>query len=183
MLRGNELQKMNEKISKPKIFIIHKVKRKHIWTPFEDKILLMIAKCHGFQNWRSIANQLPNRTSTQCYMRYNIIKKDYNKGLWTREEDQHIKALVKKFGKNWSRISKNHITLRTGKQVRDRFVNYLDPKLNRKPFSFKEDAKIIELYLTHGRKWAKIAKMIKTRTSEMVKNRFHSVLIKKLHPE
>jgi myb proto-oncogene protein len=164
-----------------KIFVIYKVKRKQDWTAFEDKILLMIARSYGYRNWKAIASQLPNRTSTQCYMRYNIIKKQYNKGLWTREEDEHLKILVEEYGKNWSVLSEFHITPRTGKQIRDRYVNYLDPELNRKPFSNKEDSRILELYLKFGRKWSLISKIIKTRTSEMVKNRFHSVLIKKIH--
>jgi hypothetical protein len=166
---------------KRKIFIIHKVKRKQSWIPFEDKILLMVARSYSCRNWRAIAQQMPNRTATQCYMRYNIIKNEYYKGIWIEEEDQYLKTLVKKYGKNWSKICKYHINKRTSKQIRDRFVNYLDPKLNRKPFTKKEDKKIIEMYLSHGRRWSYFAKLLKTRTSEMVKNRFHSVLYKKVH--
>jgi myb proto-oncogene protein len=166
---------------KPPLFVIYKVRRKQAWTKFEDKILLMVAKSQSYTNWKTIANQLPNRTATQCYMRYNNIKKSYNKGIWSAEEDEHLRKIVKIYGKSWSILAEHHSTDRTGKQIRDRYVNYLDPKLNRKPFSIREDNKIIELYYQYGRKWAKIAKIIRTRNSEMVKNRFYSVLAKKLH--
>jgi hypothetical protein len=83
----SELTRKNTELSdndcqiKKKIFIIYKVKRKQCWTPFEDKILLMVARSYAYRNWRAIASQLQKRTATQCYMRYNIIKNDYYKGL------------------------------------------------------------------------------------------------------
>jgi myb proto-oncogene protein len=164
-----------------KVFIIHKVKKKQNWTAFEDKILLMVVKSYGRKNWKAIASQLPKRTASQCYMRYNIIRTHYTKGMWTLEEDTYLMKLVKTHGKKWSIIAKVHIVKRTGKQIRDRYVNYLDPELNREPFSEEEDNHLIKLYLKLGRRWSLIAKEMKTRTSEMVKNRFHAVLVKKVH--
>jgi myb proto-oncogene protein len=164
-----------------KIFIIHKVKRKQNWTAFEDKILLMVVGSYGRRNWKAIASQLPKRTASQCYMRYNIIKTEFTKGMWTPEEDEYLLELVKTNGKKWSILADLHVAKRTGKQIRDRYVNYLDPELNREPFTDIEDNMLIELYLKYGRRWSLIAKKMKTRTSEMVKNRFHAVLVKKVH--
>ena len=39
---------------------------------------------------------------------------------------------------------------RTGKQIRDRFLNSLDGNLNKNQFSKEEDLKIISLYKIYG---------------------------------
>ena len=67
---------------------------------------------------------------------------------------------------------------RTGKQIRDRFLNVLDNNLNREKFTFEEDQKIIKLYKSYGKSWSRIAKSLKGRTGDMVKNRFYSSLQK-----
>ena len=70
---------------------------------------------------------------------------------------------------------------RTGKQIRDRFINYFDTKYERGKFTKEEDNKIIYYYKIYGNSWAKIAKKIKTRTGDMVKNRFYSSLKNKIN--
>jgi len=102
------------------------------------------------------------------------------KGNWGKEEDQLVLDLVAKFGKNWSLISK-YIPSRTGKQIRDRYLNTLDSNINRERFSQEEDKKILELYLQYGTKWSHIAKFFEKRTGDMIKNRFYSTLRKKVH--
>ncbi len=67
---------------------------------------------------------------------------------------------------------------RTGKQIRNRFLNVLDNNLNREKFTFEEDRKIIKLYKSYGKSWSRIAKSLKGRTGDMVKNRFYSSLQK-----
>ena len=83
--------------------------------------------------------------------------------------------LYKEHGKNWSEISK-FMPHRTGKQIRDRFLNALDDNLNKEKFSQEEDDKIIKLYKSYGNSWCRIAKRLKGRTGDMVKNRFYSSL-------
>ena len=65
---------------------------------------------------------------------------------------------------------------RTGKQIRDRFLNALDNKLKKEKLSFEENKKIIKWYKIFGNSWSKIAKKLKGRTGDMVKNRFYSSL-------
>ena len=65
---------------------------------------------------------------------------------------------------------------RTGKQIRDRYLNILDDRLNKNKFTKDEDDKIIELYEKFGNSWSKIAKYLIGRTGDMVKNRFYSTL-------
>lgn len=53
--------------------------------------------------------------------------------------------MIKKIGKNWKLLSEM-IGTKTGKQIRERFINKLDPKIKREDWSDEEDRKIIELY-------------------------------------
>ena len=67
---------------------------------------------------------------------------------------------------------------RTGKQIRDRFLNSLDSKFERGKFTEEEDQTIIKYYKIYGNSWTKIAKKLNKRTGDMVKNRFYSSLKK-----
>ena len=50
--------------------------------------------------------------------------------------------MIKKIGKNWKLLSET-IGTKTGKQIRERFINKLDPKIKREDWSDEEDRKII----------------------------------------
>lgn len=63
---------------------------------------------------------------------------------------------------------------RSGKQVRERYINKLDPEINQEPFTQKEDKAIITYYHKIGAKWSKISEFMKGRPENMVKNRFYS---------
>ncbi len=154
-----------------------KIKKPHFWTEEEDQILKEKAQEYNFKNWRKIANFIPGRTSIQCSARYRRIRPGLNKGSWNKEEDEQLLLLFQKYGKNWAAISKE-MPHRTGKQIRDRFLNSLDSKFVRGKFTQEEDQIIIKYYKIYGHSWAKIAKKLKTRTGDMVKNRFYSSLKK-----
>lgn len=163
-----------------KVFISTKIKKVNAWTKEEDEILLAQAEKYGYRHWKKIAYYLKNRSSIQCSARYKRIRPGLVKGNWGEEEDQLVLDLVAKFGKNWSLISK-YIPSRTGKQIRDRYLNTLDSNINRERFSPEEDKKIVDLYLQYGTKWSHIAKFFEKRTGDMIKNRFYSTLRKKVH--
>jgi Myb-like DNA-binding domain len=57
---------------------------------------------------------------------------------WTNEEDAKVLELSEKYGKNWGMIAQ-HIDGKTGKQVRERYINKLDPSIKRLPWSEEED--------------------------------------------
>jgi len=90
-----------------------------------------------------------------------------------------IIELVNKYGKSWSKISKI-LGTRNGKQIRDRFINVLDPEIKKGKFNEEEDVKLVLLFKQYGPKWATIAKYYPNRTADMIKNRFHSSIKKKL---
>lgn len=59
--------------------------------------------------------------------RFQKISTGNVKGTWTSEEDSIILREYSKFGRNWALIAKK-VPGRTGKQVRERYVNYLEKK-------------------------------------------------------
>ena len=156
---------------------IEGVKKPSFWSKEEDKILMDKAKEYHFKNWNSVAKFIPGKSSIQCSARYRRIRPGLIKGVWDKDEDLKLLALYKKYGKNWATISKE-MPQRTGKQIRDRFLNCLDSKYDRGKFTEKEDRLILKYHKIYGNSWAKIAKKLKTRTGDMVKNRFHSSLKK-----
>lgn len=164
----------------PKIFSIVKIKNKKKWTKEEDEMLIDLAEKYKEKHWKDISSAFNNKNSLQCFSRYKRIRPGIIKGSWSHQEDEKILKLVSIYGKSWSKISKILVT-RNGKQIRDRFINVLDPDTKKGKFTEKEDKLLIKLYLYHGPKWATIAKYFEHRTADMIKNRFHSSIKKQLY--
>jgi len=154
-----------------------KIKKINFWTEEEDKILKEKAKEFNYKNWNSIAEFIKGKNSIQCSSRYRRIRPGLIKGAWKKEEDSKLLSLYEKFGKDWAAISKE-IPHRTGKQIRDRFINALDTSYKRGKFSEEEDKMILKYHKIYGNKWSKISKKMKTRSGDMIKNRFYSSLKK-----
>ncbi len=169
---------MEENKNKQKIFTIKKVINQKKWSKEEDSELINIVEQNKEKNWKETASHFHNKNPLQCFSRYNRIRPGINKGSWNKEEDSLISSLIKKYGKSWSKISKI-IKTRNGKQIRDRYINVLDPNINKNKFTNEEDDLLINLYEKFGPKWSKIHYYFKDRTTDMIKNRFHSTLKKK----
>jgi hypothetical protein len=166
--------------NKLKIFITTKIKKHKSWTKEEDMLLLDIADRFKQKSWTKVSTFFADKNPAQCRARYKRIRPGIVKGAWAKEEDRQITEYVSANGKNWALISKMMPT-RNGKQIRDRFLNYLDPNINRDKFTEDEDKHIIENYIKHGSKWSVIAKNFPGRTGDMIKNRFYSCLKRKIH--
>lgn len=69
---------------------------------------------------------------------------------------------------------------RTGKQIRDRFLNILRPNLKKGEWTLQEDALLMGLSHKIGHKWSSIAKHMPGRSEAQVKNRFYSHIKKRL---
>jgi hypothetical protein len=166
--------------NKEKIFILTKIKKHKNWTKEEDRRLIEIANMFKQKSWTKVADYFEDKNAAQCRARYKRIRPGIVKGAWTKDEDDMIVELVSSTGKNWAMISKMMPT-RNGKQIRDRFLNYLDPNINKIKFTDEDDKNIIEYYKIYGTKWSKIAKYFEGRTGDMIKNRFYSCLKRKVH--
>jgi len=172
----------NKKIRGGAIFSIRKIKNQKKWTREEDEMLIALAEKYNEKHWKEISKRFVKKNSLQCFSRYKRIRPGIVKGSWKKEEDMRIIDLVNKYGKAWSKISKI-LGTRNGKQIRDRYINVLDPEIKKGKFSEDEDKKLIALYNQFGPKWATIAKYYPNRTADMIKNRFHSSIKKKLFLE
>lgn len=166
-------------MSRPKIFEIKKAKIQKKWMKEEDKLLIELAKRFNGKCWKKIASHFMDKTPLQCFSRYKRIRPGIVKGSWTKEEDKKILELVAKYGRAWSKISRSLVT-RNGKQIRDRYINILDPNVKKGKFCLEEDLKLLNLYRQFGSKWATISKFFENRTADMIKNRFHSSIKKNI---
>ena len=165
--------------AKTKLFEIKKPKLQKKWSRDEDNLLLELAKRYNSKCWKKISCSFEDKTPLQCFSRYKRIRPGIVKGSWTKEEDEKIFEMVEIHGKAWSKISKILVT-RNGKQIRDRFINILDPSIKKGKFSIEEDLKLLNLYRTFGTKWATISKFFENRTADMIKNRYHSSIKKNI---
>jgi len=172
----------SERNSQGKIFSIRKIKNQRKWTKEEDTQLIKLALKFNEKHWKEISRRFTKKNSLQCFSRYKRIRPGIIKGSWRKEEDKQIIELVKNNGKSWSKIAKI-LSTRNGKQIRDRFINVLDPEIKKGKFTKEEDEKLVSLYLLHGPKWATISKCYNDRTADMIKNRFHSSIKRKVEEE
>ncbi len=169
----------NRKLKSNQIFTIRKIKNQKKWTREEDEMLIGLADQFREKQWKEISKRFANKNSLQCFSRYKRIRPGIVKGSWKKEEDLQIIELVLRHNKSWSKISKI-LGTRNGKQIRDRYINVLDPEIRKGKFTEEEDRKLVQLYKQNGPKWATIAKQYPNRTADMIKNRFHSSIKKKL---
>ena len=106
----------------------------------------------------------------------NITPKDsiQLRRTWTKQEDELLLHYIKCYGQNWAMISQSMGGIRNGKQIRDRYLNKLNPAIKNTKWTPEEDQKLFELFQVFGRKWCRIAKDMAGRTEAMVKNRFYT---------
>lgn len=105
------------------------------------------------------------------------------RGPWGRNEDLILYREVVKVGIDnikWGEVAKK-IPGRRGKQVRERWLNHLDPTILKTAFTKEEDAKLKELQAKLGNRWKKISDFMPGRTENQVKNRFNAPSFRRLN--
>lgn len=159
----------NEVKSKKKYKKIYKKK----WTVREEKKLSDLVKELG-PDWKIISNKIKSRSAHQCMLKYNNMTKFYKKGKWTKNEDDMIKKWVNSNGPdNWTYCS-GYIEGRSGRQCRERWINFLNPKLKKGTWTKEEQTFLFQQILKNYFSWVSISKKFKNRSENYIKNFFYS---------
>lgn len=139
-----EVKQKNQHITKRKV---------KTWTCEEDTQLLELYQLYP-KRWADIASLMKDRNENQCLHRYRRLSQlGKSHKIWSSEEDETVRKLIKKYGKNWKLLSEM-LGSKNGKQIRERFINKLDPKIKKEDWTEEEDRKILELYSNIGSKWS-----------------------------
>lgn len=144
---------------------------KHIEPDTELKTPLLFIKPTVNKHLDAVKNkkrrQLPKSDDSNKRFKY-----------WTEEQTQILENCMKKNpSMSWTEISKL-IPGKNGKQVRERWINVVNPAINRQQLSQEEKNKIINLVKIHGKKWVLISKKINNgRTQNHIKNFYNSYLL------
>lgn len=94
---------------------------------------------------------------------------------WKPHEDALLVLVVHKHGPGrWNRLAEQ-FPGRNGRQVRLRWVNHLQPSLDKCEWRPEEDHVLLAAHRALGNKWALIAMRLHGRTDNSVKNRFKSL--------
>jgi len=154
--------------------------RSNKWSKDEDQLLRDAVNKFGKKKWNAVAAVVGTRTPNQCGQRWRKSLRpelaNVNKGPWQNIEDLKLRKLVSSLGTRgtWGKIAKDMGYTRSPKQCRERWHNFLDPKL-RIEWSDDEDSKLMSLFQQFGSQWANIAKQLSGRTGDRVKQRLHKI--------
>lgn len=129
------------------------------------------------------ANKTETKTKGKTKASKKEAKEEKGKGKrnpWQPHEDAKVIELVAKYGQSWAVVA-SMMEGRTGKQIRDRFLNKLKSNIRRGDWTPEEDKLLLTLYYQLGHKWSKIATYLPGRTEGQVKNRFYSHIKKRIN--
>ncbi|KAG6061610.1 hypothetical protein E4U17_000769 [Claviceps sp. LM77 group G4] len=103
------------------------------------------------------------------------VEVTHRRGPWSSYEDFLLMSRVRKAGaRNWVGIS-DYIGTRSAKQCRERYHQSLNPSLNHAPITEEEGKIIIDWVAQSGAQWAQIARHLKGRSDNAVKNWYNGV--------
>ncbi|KAK9801420.1 hypothetical protein WJX73_009594 [Symbiochloris irregularis] len=89
---------------------------------------------------------------------------------WTPNEDALLKQLVQQHGpRMWNSLAKN-LHGRHGKQLRERWLNHLDPAVKHGAWTQKENLILVQKQAELGNHWSQIRRFLPGRPDNAIKN-------------
>ncbi|CZT12187.1 uncharacterized protein RAG0_16107 [Rhynchosporium agropyri] len=153
------------------------------WTLAEDELLRTAVKNASAQNrpllWRELAKSVPGRSNKDCRRRWwNSLADGPAKGPWSENEDERLIEAVQKHGTNWSQVSLA-VGSRNSDQCLSHWNHVLDPDINHRDWTAKEDELLLHAVLSNGTNWTTIASMHpQKRTTLALKNRYSALRLR-----
>ena len=127
------------------------------------------------QDWQTVANLVPGRSSFQCQKRWLFIQNiEGKKSAWTARETEILKNIAEEVSaqsmsnncnqpKEWTRIAEEFNkavgpgSQRKPRQCRERWINVIDPSVRRDKWTAQEEYQILKLWKELGSKWHEIS--------------------------
>lgn len=153
----------------------------------DDALMDIMRKVKSPKSWVPIAMKFDRgKTAWEIQDRWTrYLKPGSRKGQWTDEEDAVVVETVQNSFEDpftrWSDLAQR-LPGRVGKQVRDRWVNHLNPAINHLPFSREDDLLLWDGHKRTGKRWVEISSIFFnfTRSENHIKNRWYSAAFKKI---
>ncbi|CAG8531885.1 12824_t:CDS:1 [Acaulospora morrowiae] len=169
------------------------------WTQDDVSKLRNLFGVHG-EDWQTISDYFPGKTQEDC-MEYFYSNREMfsdkntkndsifprrNRRMWTELEVKLLKDLIKKYGRDFNRISKflperSSFSIKTYiKQNKEA----LFPQNNRSTekvlnWTENEESKLISLVRLYGADWKQISNYLPNRSPDACKRKYYTIL----HPE
>lgn len=107
-----------------------------------------------------------------------LVNYSMKRKKFSHDEDELLITLVEQYGaQKWNDLAK-YMPNRTGRQCRDRYINYLKPGFKLTPWTKEEDETLSEKYKLYGNKWCELEKFFSGRSANSIKNRWNCCLSK-----
>lgn len=86
--------------------IVMTVRTRRAFSADEDDVLRELVHAHGTDNWKKVADLMPNRSARQCKERWKYhIAPSISRSQWTPDEDAKLLRLYQQFGSNWASMT------------------------------------------------------------------------------
>lgn len=157
------------------------------WSKEDDiRLTEIMKKYKNPRDWEPIAKEHGlGKSAKECHERWiRYLKPGVRKGQWTDQEDAIVIEAVTTSSEQpftrWSDLAQR-LPGRVGKQIRDRWVNHLNPNINHLPFSREDDLLLWEGHKKLGKRWVEISTKFfnSSRSENHIKNRWYSASFKK----
>ncbi|KAF4574305.1 hypothetical protein EYR40_005976 [Pleurotus pulmonarius] len=153
-------------------------RERRAWTEEEDQLLRDAVRQEDGDSepptkWSQIAKHVPNRTNKDCRKRwFSKMASVVAKGVWSAEEDERLTEAVELHGNKWSLVAAM-VRTRNNDQCAKRWIDTLNPQIDRSAWSSEEDAQLLRAVDELGKSWKKIVEThFPGRSGLAAKNRY-----------